>query len=767
MTWTTSSGRRITIAPADGWLTLGLVMMLCLSLAWSLDDAQLVIGNDGYTDFLTWVAIGGVLAGFIGPTVGWGRWKTFAIGSVFAALIAPIFVGAAASATGGSIGMLFRFTASEAVLAWRDLIMDDQGFTVAVGHHLLILGLIVWGSSMFASYAAFGHRRPLNAVLLIGVLLVANMSLTTRGQLPYLVLYTLAALFLLIRFHTFDEQNDWIRRRIGDPSALASLYIRGGTVFIVAAVFGALLLTQAAASAPLAGAWTDVGGRVIEWSQFLQKYLPVSGTGRSIGPSFGSSANVVGVWTSDNGLALTWETPTATDNPPYLAAVYYDDFTLHGWEVGDRTNVQRAANDELLAGTNDAVTPKGRKEYIVNVTPTLSRGFVYAPEMPLKMSGEGGLLLTGGGYLGQVERPTSNAPYSVTSLIWDDEKAGGATVNKLRVAGQDYPAGLLEEYGRDAVPEGTFTTPEARDLLDRIEAKAGDNPYDIAATMVATFQDPREFIYDSNVQDFRCDLSIVDCFATTKHGYCEYYASTMVMMLRELDIPARMVEGFLPGKRIGQSNRWEVRNSDSHAWVQVYFPGFGWIDFDPTGGSIAALPALPVGAVQPSAKPGPSAGASRGPRPDPTLRGAEDQGPSGGINGRTNVPVGPLIVAAVLLAVIVGGLALVAWRRGPRGPTSPDDAYGMVTRFASRFGFAPRANQTVYEYAGALAELLPDSRPELETVARAKVEVAYGGRNLGLDRLASLREAQRRLRTSLLRLAFRRADRRARRRSGR
>ena len=177
MTWTTSSGRRITIAPADGWLTLGLVMLLCLSLAWSLDDAQLVIGNDGYTDFLTWVAIGGVLAGFIGPTVGWGRWKTFAIGSVFAALIAPIFVGAAASTTGGSIGMLFRFTASEAVLAWRDLIMDDQGFTVAVGHHLLILGLIVWGSSMFASYAAFGHRRPLNAVLLIGVLLVANMSL--------------------------------------------------------------------------------------------------------------------------------------------------------------------------------------------------------------------------------------------------------------------------------------------------------------------------------------------------------------------------------------------------------------------------------------------------------------------------------------------------------------------------------------------------------------------------------------------------------------
>ena len=75
-----------------------------------------------------------------------------------------------------------------------------------------------------------------------------------------------------------------------------------------------------------------------------------------------------------------------------------------------------------------------------------------------------------------------------------------------------------------------------------------------------------------------------------------------------------------------------------------------------------------------------------------------------------------------------------------------DSAYGMVTRMAARFGFGPRPNQTVYEYAGVLADILPDARPHLETVASAKVEVAYGGRRLGGDRIVSLREAQRRLR---------------------
>jgi hypothetical protein len=122
-----------------------------------------------------------------------------------------------------------------------------------------------------------------------------------------------------------------------------------------------------------------------------------------------------------------------------------------------------------------------------------------------------------------------------------------------------------------------------------------------------------------------------------------------------------------------------------------------------------------------------------------------------------------MIAVAVLLLLVVGGIAFAIWQRGPRGETSADRAYGTVSRLAARFGFAPRPTETVYEYAGALGEVLPTAKPELETVARAKVETAYGRQILGEDRLASLRAAQRRLRLVLLRLAFRRKDRRRRR----
>ena len=765
MTDTLGSGRRIPLAPREGWPTLGLVLLLCLSLAWSLDDAQLVLGEESLTDFLPWMAVGGVLAGFLGPTVGWGRWRTFSIGAIFAALVTPIIVGSVLVPGGDEIGRLFERTARSVLAALDDLVVQDRLTTTQTGHHLLIIGLLLWGSSMFASYAAFGHRRPLNGVVLIGFLLIGNMALTVREQLVYLVLYSLASLFLLIRFHTFDEQADWVRRRIGDPSALSGLYLRGGTIFIVSAVLGSLLLTSVAASAPLATVWTDMGGRLVEWTQFLQRYLPESGSGRSIGPSFGSTAVIRGVWTTNGDVALTWEAPPVEQAKPYLMAVIYDAFAIDHWEVSRAANVSRATDEDLLAATGDALRPEGRREMTMTVNPALARSVMFVPSMPARVNEATTLELIGAdGYLARVTRSSSQATYTVTGLIPAEEADGGPTENQLRAAGQDYPAEIMDLYG--VVPDGSITTPEARALIDEISARAGDNPYDIARTTVATLQDGARFDYDRDVRDLPCDdLSIVDCFAVHKQGYCEYYAATMAMILRELGIPTRVPYGFLPGERDLSSGVWTVRNDDAHSWVQVYFPGHGWIDFDPTGGGIAALPPLPSGRPEASGSARASGGASLGAIATPPNRDEPDGSSGGGAGGRGRIPVGSLIAVAILLVVVVGALAFVAWRRGPRGPVSADGAYGMVTRVATRFGFGPRPNQTVYEYAGALAEVLPDARPELETVARAKVEVAYGGRLLGADRLTALRDAQRRLRTSLLRLALRR-DRRPGRRRG-
>ena len=752
----------------DGWFTIGLVLLICATLAWSLDDALLVIGREELTDFLFWAAMGGAFAGLLGPLVGWSRWTTHLIGAAFAAVLVPLLVGWALVPAGANPGVLFQMTTDQVVAAWSDLILAGLLFTPAYGHHMLVLGLITWGSSQFASYATFGHRRPINAVVVIGLLLLANMSLTVRDQLTFLVIFSIASLFLLVRFHTLDEQADWLRRRIGDPTAISALYLRGGTVFIIAAITGSLVLTGAASSAPLAGAWSDVGSRVVEWGQFLERYLPTSRSSRGLGPSFGDTSIIQTSWSTSPVEQLRVEYHIAKDElPPFLAAVYYDQFQLRAW--GRTQGVQTPVDPSLdvLAGTAEDVDAEARTPLSVTVQPAFSRREIFTPGVPSGINTPVRLHLTSdAGYLTGIDRDASDAAYDVTALVAAPESEGGLTEERLRAAGDKYPEDVVKLYGKPALPPDALG-PESQALLQRIVTDAPrKDPYDIAIAIRDTLLDQNQFHYDTDVTDTRCDVqSIVECFVISREGFCQYYASTMAIFLRAQGIPARFVEGFLPGTPDPFGNGRTIRSEDAHAWVQAYFPGYGWIDFDPTGGpNQGALAPIPSGSPVASSSPKPSGSASLVPdRPDRSDigPGAQGQGP---LPNRGGPPAGLFIAITALLAIVIGSLAAVAWRRGPRGPVSADDVYGSVARFAGRLGFGPRPTQTVYEYAGALADELPMVRPELETVARAKVEVSYGGRTLADDRLASLRDAHRRVRVQLLRLIGRRRRRRGIRR---
>lgn len=123
--------RAIGYRPQEGWSSIILVTVLCGSLAVSLDDAQLVLGRPELTDMLLWTAIGGALAGLIGPKVGWGRWTTLAIGATAAALLTSLLVGSVLLPEGGTPGSLFRATAVSTSAAWYDLVILDRLSTLS------------------------------------------------------------------------------------------------------------------------------------------------------------------------------------------------------------------------------------------------------------------------------------------------------------------------------------------------------------------------------------------------------------------------------------------------------------------------------------------------------------------------------------------------------------------------------------------------------------------------------------------------------------
>jgi transglutaminase-like putative cysteine protease len=757
--------RRLTLprGPAEGWLTIGLVLLLVLPVAWSIEDARWVLGQRELTGFLPWAVVGGAASGMLGAKVGWGRWRTHLLGAMAAALVVPILAGTVLEPSGG-IARWFLVTSDKSIEAVLDLTVRNKSVTPQIGHFLLVLGLICWATGQFAGYATLGHRRPLGAVFVTGLVLLSNMSVTIRDQLHLLVIFSLAALFLLVRLHADDERLGWLRRRIGDPATVTGLYLRGGTGFVVAAVIGSLFLTSAAASAPLAGAFRSLDQRLVDIGQSIQRYLPFGGPGTRIsGDSFGPTASITGQWTSDATPTLRVQLPIGDTHHYYWRAFAYDKFTLGGWVVSDDVREDRSAGQSIMAGTGDQVPDPSVRHPVTFTVQSLgySGSAIFLPDAPETVDMATQLTLLGPERaFGGLEASGSWTTYRATSLL-PTEGDDAFTVSQLRAAGENYPAEIFDRYTK-VPPE--LIGPEARKLLARIRQAAdengdSDNPYDLASA-AETLLRSGEFKYDTNVTDLDCaKIGAVECFARYKRGYCQYYASTMAILLRQAGIPTRVAQGYLPGERDPKSGVETILRSNSHAWVEVYFPRFGWYKFDPTGGNLTVLEPLPTGRPVPSASPGAPLGSGAGPvasRPDRPLNETD---PGAGTTTRPRSGSAPFIIVGLLLFLSVVGIAFLVYGRGPRRASPPEAVWSGVARLAGRFGWAPRPTQTPFEYATALGDVLPVARPELHVVAAAKVESAYGRRVLDERRIAALREAHRRLRLLLLRLAFRRPRR--------
>src|SRR5262249_54022600 len=145
--------------PEEGWLTFALVMVMCLVLATAIDDPSWVNGHGAYTDGLVWFAAFGVIIGFAGPKLGWSRWTTHGVGALFAGIVIPIVAGMTVPVGGvvaQSIPDAFHAAAEGTVNAYLDVAWRGMQFTTQEIHYTVAIGIIVWGTSQFASYAVFG-----------------------------------------------------------------------------------------------------------------------------------------------------------------------------------------------------------------------------------------------------------------------------------------------------------------------------------------------------------------------------------------------------------------------------------------------------------------------------------------------------------------------------------------------------------------------------------------------------------------------------------
>jgi len=200
--------------------------------------------------------------------------------------------------------------------------------------------------------------------------------------------------------------------------------------------------------------------------------------------------------------------------------------------------------------------------------------------------------------------------------------------------------------------------------------------------------------YSTDIPPLRPGQDTVDQFLFgNRVGFCEQISTSLAVMLRSLGIPAREAVGYVPGSYNPVTDLYEVRADDAHAWVQVWFPGYGWQSFDPT-------------AVVPLANPAP---------------GAAALGDVGAALQRV-----PLLPTAAVVLTAALAAALVRWRR-TRPRTWTERIARSAERAGRRAGRPRQPSETLVHYADVLDALVGRGSAPWGRLATSVEASAYGG----------------------------------------
>jgi transglutaminase-like putative cysteine protease len=239
--------------------------------------------------------------------------------------------------------------------------------------------------------------------------------------------------------------------------------------------------------------------------------------------------------------------------------------------------------------------------------------------------------------------------YSVTSAI------ANVDVQDLQTAGTDYPvwvAPYRSLYQNGRIAQGTGRDAEIAALAQSIVRAAGaSTPYDQSKAIESWFIEKGRFTYTLSPPKTPVGVRPLDYFLfDSKKGFCQDFSTAMNVMLRTLGIPSRQMSGFSAGVLDDKTRQHFVNAVEAHSWVEVFFPGYGWLPFEPTPDGINAPINRPQTADQLTAAA--PAGADASSRIPPNLRE-----PAGPASGGTTEGAFPDIWRSALIAA--GGLLLL------------------------------------------------------------------------------------------------------------
>lgn len=746
---------RLKLKLEEGWTSLILLQLMLLMAVWSSVAAE---WTQGLT-ILPWITMVGVVLGLVLakarriPGVV-AHLLSVIVGAVLVTLVLnmmfkPPLVPAWLVSRAPNLTEKTRLI-SQLALQW---FTDPTGAEPWLSNFMFVSSLasLAWLLSYTGSWFVFRTHWAWGAVVPAGVACLVNIYYSPPRLVFYFILYLLFALLLVVRMHVYTRQRIWRRAEVNYNLDVDLSFLRDGLLISVLALFLAWTVPVAAQSPRLADFWEsfqEPGEKVrTMWNRL---FTSLNYQGRSTLVEFGRTMVLGGAVNLANIPILEVQ----VTEPHYWRAVAYDTYTGSSWINTDASEVVLLANSRALSPA-----PYSAQSELTFTVSMLESGedllFFAGQPLTSSMSARASLTYvpTSDGdramdvsMLSALSTLGRNQSYTISSLV------SNATPNQLRLAGTDYPAWVKERYLQ--------LPPRLPARVRRLSAEltaAAQTPYD-QAEVIQNYL--RRITYDQFISAPPPGEDVVDWFLfDNRRGYCDYYASAMAVLCRASGIPARIAQGYTPGEFESSTRTYRVRQLDAHAWTEVYFPGYGWVPFEPTSAEPliarpqeSELPLLP-GLLGPLATTRSEEEDKYG-RDDP-LGGDED------IIDVTLTQNSPwyrraLVLAAGLLAALtVASLALLAWWYATLRELGPAArVYEQMRRIGRLLGVRHQPHETPVEYGESLVAKLKQGREQVRQLVALYVKQRFSRKGLDDAEETELGERWQMLRSSMLRQAL-------------
>jgi transglutaminase-like putative cysteine protease len=656
---------------------------------------------------------------------------------------------------------------------WARLQDGSNGAIADSAFDLYLISWLMWVTGGWLAWCVLRWRKPLLGLVPGAAAFATNLLNFPRDQNGYVLTILILTLALLLWSNYTGSIADATRARVKLTGDARWDFWESGLVAMAALIVVAIMLP------PLSSVDHSVdmeSSAFTSWAQLLQTLSHPGQSGNAAGVGTGTTGFSSDILLNPSlkrtkAIVFTYTVQGTYADPYYFRGVNDTFLAAGAWRYADASQFHEAIPKSAVPKYAEDYAKMDVAAFKVNMSapPVGNSDILFYPGRLYHVNRDSlateALVTqaTASGALTNIDRLSSVSPRTSRGSYGVTVEYSAATTADLQAAGNSYP-GWVSAYTQ--IPP-SYRTPDVQKsihqkALEIVQAAGAQNEYDAAAA-IESYLRSNVFTYTLEPERAPVGADPLAYFLFQSHqGYCEFFATAMGDMLRSLGIPTRLVSGFGPGTYDSNSSAYVVHSDDAHAWVEAYFPTYGWIQFEPTRDTSGVYNPIPRGggALNTCQRDlgcdTPGGGGATGTAPAPSGKGAfgiDAPGTGGGSGFSLRVPDPSTLtkIVAIVVALLLFVFAAAARYLRPRTVMGVWRRTLVLARLA---GADQRAGETPFELGRRLARSFPEASGPMRSLTNGFVVAAYAPADVAGSARASVMEAWSALRPLLLRRVF-------------